>query len=65
MRFQILKNLEAHASLQYTQTNIKNPNGGTTGWQSQAARISPITPIRNSDGSYAAGGAREATRLRE
>lgn len=57
MCFQILKNLEAHASLQYTQTNIKNPNGGTTGWQSQAARISPITPIRNSDGSYAAGGA--------
>lgn len=57
MRFQILKNLEAHASLQYTQTNIKNPNGGTTGWQSQAARISPITPIRNPDGSYAAGGA--------
>lgn len=57
MRFQILKNLETHASLQYTQTNIKNPNGGTTGWQSQAARISPITPIRNSDGSYAAGGA--------
>lgn len=57
MRFQILKNLEAHASLQYTQTNIKNPNGGTTGWQSQAARISPITLIRNSDGSYAAGGA--------
>lgn len=57
MRFQILKNLEAHASLQYTQTNIKNPNGGTTGWQSQAARISPITPIRNSDGSYAACGA--------
>ena len=57
MRFQILKNLEAHASLQYAQTNIKNPNGGTTGWQSQAARISPITPIRNSDGSYAAGGA--------
>ena len=57
MRFQILKNLEAHASLQSTQTNIKHPNGGTTGWQSQAARISPITPIRNSDGSYAAGGA--------
>ena len=57
MRFQILKNLEAHASLQNTQTNIKKPNGGTTGWQSQAARISPITPIRNSDGSYAAGGA--------
>lgn len=57
MRFQILKNLEAHASMQYTQTNIKNPNGGTTIWQTQAARISPITPIRNPDGSYAAGGA--------
>lgn len=57
MRFYILKNLEMHAGLQYTQTNIKNPNGGTTYWQSQAARISPITPIKNSDGSYAVGGA--------
>lgn len=57
MRFQILKNLEARASLQYTQTNIKNPNGGTTTWQTQAARISPVTPIYNTDGSYATGGA--------
>ena len=57
MRFQILKNLEARASLQYTQTNIKNPNGGTTIWQTQAARISPVTPIYNTDGSYATGGA--------
>lgn len=57
LRFQLLKNLEAHASLQYTQTNITNPNGGTTIWQQQAARISPITPIYNPDGSYAAGGA--------
>ncbi|MCC8170681.1 MAG: TonB-dependent receptor [Parabacteroides sp.] len=57
MRFRIMKNLEAHASLQYTQTNIRNPDGGTTGWQQQAARISPVTPIRNSDGSYAVGGA--------
>lgn len=56
MRFQILKNLEARASLQYTQTNIKNPNGGTTIWQTQAARISPVTPIYNTDGSYATGG---------
>lgn len=57
MRFQILKNLEARASLQYTQTNIKNPNGETTIWQTQAARISPVTPIYNADGSYATGGA--------
>ena len=57
MRFQILKNLEARASLQYTQTNIKNPNGGTTIWQTQAARISPVTPIYTTDGSYATGGA--------
>lgn len=57
MRFQVLKNLEARASLQYTQTNIKNPNGGTTIWQTQAARISPVTPIYNTDGSYATGGA--------
>ena len=57
LHFQLLKNLEAHASFQYTQTNITNPNGGTEIWQSQAARISPVTPIYNPDGSYASGGA--------
>ena len=55
MRFQILKNLEAHASLQYTQTNIQNPNGGTTIWQTQAARISPVTPIFAMGGNPIAG----------
>ncbi|MGM9802858.1 MAG: SusC/RagA family TonB-linked outer membrane protein [Muribaculaceae bacterium] len=57
MRFQMLKNLEAHASMQYTQTNIQNPNGGTTIWQTQAARISPVTPIYTTNGDYATGGA--------
>lgn len=55
LRFQILKNLEAHASMQYTQTNIQNPNGGTTYWQSQASRISPISPIRTAKGQYDVG----------
>ena len=52
---QILKNLVARVNLQYTQTNIKNPNGGTDIWQIQASRISPITPIREANGLYAVG----------
>lgn len=55
LHFRILKNLEAHASMQYTQTNIRNPNGGTTIWQTQASRISPVTPIREKNGLYGIG----------
>lgn len=55
LRFQLLRNLEVHASMQYTQTNIRNPNGGTTIWQTQASRISPISPIRTATGQYSVG----------
>lgn len=55
LQFQILKNLTARLNMQYTQTNIKNPNGGTEYWQSQSSRISPITAIREPNGLYAIG----------
>lgn len=54
LQFQVFKNLKARLNMQYTQTNIKTPSGGTDGWQSQASRISPITPIKE-NGLYAVG----------
>lgn len=55
LQFQVLNNLKARINMQYTQTNIKNPNNGTEYWQSQASRISPITSIKESNGLYAVG----------
>lgn len=55
MHFQILKNLDASVNMQYTQTNIHNPQGGTTIWQTEASRISPITPIYTANGQYGIG----------
>jgi TonB-linked SusC/RagA family outer membrane protein len=55
LQFQLLKNLKARLNMQYTQTNIQNPNNGTTHWQSQASRISPITPIKEENGLYGIG----------
>ena len=55
LQFQLLDNLSAQVSLQYTQTNIKSPQNGTDYWQSQAARISPITFIREANGLYGVG----------
>lgn len=55
LHFQLLKNLSAQVNLQYTQTSIKNPQGGTTIWQTQAARISPVTPIYEANGLYGVG----------
>ncbi|SHG30934.1 TonB-dependent receptor [Pedobacter caeni] len=40
------------ANLQYTNTYLNEPNGGTEGFQSQAIRNSPIVPIRNAMGQY-------------
>ncbi|WP_288733024.1 TonB-dependent receptor [uncultured Parabacteroides sp.] len=54
LQFQVFKNLKARLNMQYTQTNIKTPSGGTDGWQSQASRISPIIPIKE-NGLYAVG----------
>lgn len=55
LTFNMRSNLKAHASFQYTQTNIKNPQGGTVIWQSQASRISPLTRITEENGLYAVG----------
>lgn len=55
LTFNMRSNLKAHASFQYTQTNIKNPQGGTEIWQSQASRISPLTRITEENGLYAVG----------
>lgn len=54
LTFNMRSNLKAHASFQYTQTNIQNPQGGTEIWQSQASRISPLTKITE-DRLYAVG----------
>lgn len=55
LQFHLLKNLQVRVNMQYTQTNITNPNSGATYWQGQAARVSPITPIREANGFYAIG----------
>lgn len=55
LTFNMRSNLKAHASFQYTQTNIQNPQGGTEIWQSQASRISPLTRITEENGLYAVG----------
>lgn len=55
LQFQVLKNLKAHLNMQYTQTNLKAPQGNTTIWQSQSSRISPITAIREANGMYGVG----------
>ena len=55
LQFQLLKNLKARLNMQYTQTNIQNPNGGTTHWQSQSSRISPVISIKEKNGLYGIG----------
>lgn len=55
LTFNMRSNLKAHASFQYTQTNIQNPQGGTEIWQIQASRISPLTRITEENGLYAVG----------
>ncbi len=49
------ENLSVSANIQYTETQITEPQGGTTGWQSQAARISPVSPIYAATGQYGLG----------
>ena len=48
-------NLSVSANIQYTETQITEPQGGTTGWQTAAARISPISPITAATGQYGLG----------
>lgn len=40
------------ANLQYTNTYLNEPNGGTEGFQSQAIRNAPVVPIKNEMGQY-------------
>lgn len=47
--------LSVMANLQYTQTYIKQPQGGTDIWQSQSARAAPISPIYTANGQYGIG----------
>lgn len=51
----LARNLSVSANIQYTETQITEPQGGTTGWQSQAARVSPISPIYSATGQYGLG----------
>lgn len=49
--------ITAATNLQYTQTYIREPQGGINLSQSQAARIAPVNPIRTANGQYAKGSA--------
>ncbi len=49
--------MSTRANIQYTETYILEPNGGTTNWQSNAARISPLDHITTPSGQYGVGSA--------
>ncbi len=55
MSLKLTNKLSLGARIQYTETYINQPQGGTTGWQSEAARASPISPIYNKLGQYGVG----------
>ncbi len=55
MTFKISDNLSARANIQFTETDIDAPQGGTDAWQSQATRVAPIYFIRNSAGQFGPG----------
>lgn len=47
--------LSLGARIQYTETYIHQPQGGTTQWQSESSRASPISPIYTKNGQYGLG----------
>lgn len=51
----LTKDLSLSANIQYTETQIGEPQGGTEGWQSQATRVAPISFIKTKQGRYAIG----------
>jgi len=55
MTIKVSDKITVAANLQYTETLLDQPQGGTDIWQSQSARISPVTPIYTKNGQYAAG----------
>lgn len=57
MTFKITDRLNARANIQYTETYIDAPQGGTDIWQTQATRVSPISFVKNNLGQYGPGSA--------
>jgi len=55
MTFKISNKIIARANIQYTETYINTPRDSTFLLQSQATRIAPIHPIKNSAGQYGVG----------
>ncbi|MCY4779240.1 SusC/RagA family TonB-linked outer membrane protein [Sphingobacterium sp. UT-1RO-CII-1] len=55
MLFKIADNFDARANIQYTETYINAPQGGTEIWQTQATRVAPTSFIRNTLGQYGMG----------
>lgn len=53
--FKITPTITVGANLQYTETYLRQPNGGTTIWQTQAARAAPISPIYTKNGEFGIG----------
>ncbi|MNH95376.1 TonB dependent receptor [compost metagenome] len=52
MTIRLSDKLNIASNLQYTNTYILEPNGGTQGFQSQAIRNSPVVPVRTPGGQY-------------
>lgn len=57
MSVKVSSKLKIDANIQYTQTYVNTPQGGTDAWQVLAARIAPIYPIYTKNGQYATGSA--------
>ncbi|MFP5079918.1 TonB-dependent receptor [Pedobacter sp. JCM 36344] len=55
VNIKISDKLKLATNLQYTQTYIMQPQGGTDAWQSEAARAAPISPIYTTKGQYGVG----------
>ncbi|MDF2515735.1 MAG: SusC/RagA family TonB-linked outer membrane protein [Sphingobacterium sp.] len=55
MTFHISEKIDARANIQYTETYIDAPQGGTEIWQTQATRVAPIYFIRNKLGQFGPG----------
>ncbi|GAO42040.1 putative TonB-dependent receptor [Flavihumibacter petaseus NBRC 106054] len=55
LSIKISEKLTLDANLQYTQTFIDQPQGGTESWQVAAARAAPISAIRTKSGQFGVG----------
>ena len=55
MTIRVTDKITVDANLQYTQTYIQQPQGGTEVWQTAAARAAPISPIYTKTGQFGIG----------